>query len=928
MAEYPVTLFAAIPIDGMLGGTAWCPGYDEKESDDIQYEGGMWYLVNRSVDEGGGQLWKSKCAFKSTIAWTDFSSTIFILVFLIGLSKYQKDKAEKADMSVQTAQDYSIEVEDPGDYDYEPDKWKDFFEQFGDVMAVTVAVKNGPLMKKLVERKVLLRSLRFAGWHIRSDDDFKSDEIRIALRKGDNEAAADLIKPETEETDAEHYIKAVPGGIKGFLEKIGAKKDVDFFCRALLKVNREIDVEIKKITESDTGRGIPARVYVTFDSEKAQRQCLKIMSVGSFWAYWDTPAPWDRCQCLLNCLNAIPGVNVKDEVPKKYKSLAGHPDKGADTYENLLRVVLAPEPEDICYENLDIEPIDLQKKSVIMNFVATLVVIAVATGVILLFATDEQTGLGLGALSIAAANGGLPVVMKAINSYEPHPTETAQQQSYLFKLVTARWIISGFVVYSQTYWIDTTSGTNIKKIITVLLADMTLTPLLQILDIPGNVKRYLVAPWEKTQDGMNCRFDGKPWQLAERFSTVTKSIFLCLFFSSLVPLGYLMCATTLFITYWVDKYCMLRQWKQMPPLDASIVALAREQLAYAVLVHCIITLHYFAGWPFDEAGACLEDCDTTHPQYNYAEKNLWNKGKFIIFSKYDWMSPDQQNTVRAYQFLTVVMVITISFGYFGGTVYKMLFSTFVGEEEQDGEPVKRPGQDDKDNPLYIPGKEDELILASEADVDVSAYIPNILSPNFAQTQLAVNLPDCLKVASKGATFVPSQKGEDITASNFPASMNAWENNEDLGINFDMNTLCSDEFFQSRPDDLTKCFGVCKVYKKDQDEEAAAAASKRFQGSVFTSSNPMGGETPSSPAGAHWLGSDGIPEGEVQVATPRADDGPPAEESAAGEPAGEEPAPEVPDQTVSMPPAPPTEEEEGAPPAENDDKDGGDDKTLL
>merc|ERR1719231_491072 len=116
---------------------------------------------------------------------------------------------------------------------------------------------------------------------------------------------------------------------------------------------------------------------------------------------------------------------------------------------------------------------------------------------------------------------------------------------------------------------------------------------------------------------MNSRFDGKPWQLAERFSTVTKSIFLCLFFSSLVPLGYLMCATTLFITYWVDKYCMLRQWKQMPPLDASIVALAREQLAYAVLVHCIITLHYFAGWPFDEAGACLEDCDTTHPQYNY-----------------------------------------------------------------------------------------------------------------------------------------------------------------------------------------------------------------------------------------------------------------------------------------------------------------------
>lgn len=84
---------------------------------------------------------------------------------------------------------------------------------------------------------------------------------------------------------------------------------------------------------------------------------------------------------------------------------------------------------------------------------------------------------------------------------------------------------------------------------------------------------------------------------------MTKMIFLCFFYSALVPWAYFMAAFALFNTYWADKYLLLRRWAVQPKIDASIVATTRMHLALVLLVHCVITQHYFAGWPFDEVGS-------------------------------------------------------------------------------------------------------------------------------------------------------------------------------------------------------------------------------------------------------------------------------------------------------------------------------------
>lgn len=52
---------------------------------------------------------------------------------------------------------------------------------------------------------------------------------------------------------------------------------------------------------------------------------------------------------------------------------------------------------------------------------------------------------------------------------------------------------------------------------------------------------------------MNSYFLGTPVILAERYASVLKTMFVCLFFSSIFPQGYFVAAMALFMNYWVRR---------------------------------------------------------------------------------------------------------------------------------------------------------------------------------------------------------------------------------------------------------------------------------------------------------------------------------------------------------------------------------------
>ena len=59
----------------------------------------------------------------------DMAMLLFLVIGLFLLAKYQNKIVEEADEAEQTAQDYSIMVQDPDADATNPDEWQQFFSQ-------------------------------------------------------------------------------------------------------------------------------------------------------------------------------------------------------------------------------------------------------------------------------------------------------------------------------------------------------------------------------------------------------------------------------------------------------------------------------------------------------------------------------------------------------------------------------------------------------------------------------------------------------------------------------------------------------------------------------------------------------------------------------------------------------------------------------
>lgn len=116
----------------------------------------------------------------------------------------------------------------------------------------------------------------------------------------------------------------------------------------------------------------------------------------------------------------------------------------------------------------------------------------------------------------------------------------------------------------------------------------------------GHVKRHFLAPRAATQDAMNLNFQGTEYELAERYTDMTKILFLCLWYCSIFPGSFFLCAFSLGIKYHVDKFCLMRTWKRAPQLGTNISRFSRRYFfTIAIAVMAIISSYYWSGFPFD-----------------------------------------------------------------------------------------------------------------------------------------------------------------------------------------------------------------------------------------------------------------------------------------------------------------------------------------
>ena len=234
----------------------------------------------------------NSCSFGYTLGFYALISVGFMAMALYVLCFVILRKREIVfDEQAQTAQDYSLRVENPPQDAHDPEEWKAFFSQFGMVTACTIALENEVLVQALVERRRLLIQLEAM---LKPGIEFDKHDLDHAV------ANSSIPKQQT------------PSWWKKTFLRSCSASDIRDKIKLLDEDIQDLSQQIYKVAD----------VFVTFETEHAQRKALKSMS--------------------LSYLAPIQHAMGKTVVPEQYLFRSKH----------LLNVEEAPEPTAVRWAEL------------------------------------------------------------------------------------------------------------------------------------------------------------------------------------------------------------------------------------------------------------------------------------------------------------------------------------------------------------------------------------------------------------------------------------------------------------------------------------------------------------------------------------------------------------------------------------------------
>ena len=258
----------------------------------------------------------------------------------------------------------------------------------------------------------------------------------------------------------------------------------------------------------------------------------------------------------------------------------------------------------------------------------------------------------------------------------------------------------------------------------------------------------------------NC-FAGTPYDLAERYTDMTKILFLCLFYSSIFPMAFFLCAFSLLFKYLVDRFNLVRSWKRAPALGTLISSISRRYvITMAVGIMAIVCSYYWTGFPFDNL--CLDedsivsasyvgnfsvsplpdftgtwsttvtDATVTEGDFNYNFCSMDFTGSFPsssfpfvptrgsgILDPYAYMTDEQITTTTYFGWSAFAFMLVILFKWFWAG-YQAFRTIYIGG--------------------YTPVGESQGIPFSQVE-SRCAYIPQVYSDEFAFPLIACKIDD-------------------------------------------------------------------------------------------------------------------------------------------------------------------------------------------
>ena len=170
----------------------------------------------------------------------------------------------------------------------------------------------------------------------------------------------------------------------------------------------------------------------------------------------------------------------------------------------------------------------------------------------------ERYGIRMSALAISALNCIAPYFCYFATSFEHHHHEGSLQASLYLKLTACLWAFTAIITSIVTSFASTLENDQssvIPSLFVIYICEMLRTPLIQALDISGNINRHIFGPRASgiNQADMNRHFNGASYDLSERYANMTNVLFLAFYYGTIYPAGFFFASATLCINYWTGK---------------------------------------------------------------------------------------------------------------------------------------------------------------------------------------------------------------------------------------------------------------------------------------------------------------------------------------------------------------------------------------
>uniref|UniRef100_A0A7S4APN5 CSC1/OSCA1-like cytosolic domain-containing protein n=1 Tax=Pseudo-nitzschia australis TaxID=44445 RepID=A0A7S4APN5_9STRA len=502
---------------------------------------------------------KNECdGAKWELAATNYATVIFMLLAVMVLGWIMRKEEVSFDEDEQTAQDYSILITNPPTDAKDPEEWRRFFYENLDGARVTVctcAVDNDILVQTLVERRECFQSIQ------NIQPGISMDFLDLARVSAETERDRSIIS---------RYLALLLPGIPEYFSRI---------------------ITLKAKVEGLAQLEFPVtNVFVTFETEEHQRHVLKNLSLGS----WKT-GPIDGSG------DASALSNPKHLFRKNL----------------VLNVIEPEEPNTIRWQDLNAGSFQHLKE---LTATTLLTLVMIVGDAIVIYRINNINVLWC-AYAITASGMIFPIFAKLMTNFmESHQSESSKQASLYFKIVLFRWVTTAIVIFVITPFTDTlTAGKQgvIAQVYALFISDMSLTNLVAVLDPVGHFQRHFLAPRAKTQDCMDILFQGNQYELAERYTDMTKILLLCLFFCSIFPSSFFICAISLTLKYYCDRFNLTRTWKKAPQIGPSISKISRLYFfSLAVCLMAISCSYYWTAFPFDNLCPMDDDWISDNPTIN------------------------------------------------------------------------------------------------------------------------------------------------------------------------------------------------------------------------------------------------------------------------------------------------------------------------